>query len=355
MPEETQAVSSPAEVADPFNGATDVTAAEANQYALTQELPSRFKPADEAVPAAADSQTPAANANEDSPESASEAGTDNDSQEPKQPKGKTAEERKAYFKDAIAREWDKPVPDAKFIAQAEATLEKIEAGQKRKTEPAPVAQPQAPPQANPQYAHPKPTQYDTNPDGTLKYKEFEDVVEAIGRWAAREERAQWERELAEREALKRYAAREDEARQRFGEKFDSVIKPKFVAILSNPDIPEVIKDILRQSDVENLMDRFSNDAQAEAKFFALVKSDGYGTVKYIGELEAAARRELSGQIRNEKGQFAAEAPEPKKTSAPKPPSPVGGASLRAFDVNDDDLPTDEWHRKRNQQLAQKKG
>ena len=43
----------------------------------------------------------------------------------------------------------------------------------------------------------------------------------------------------------------------------------------------------------------------------------------------------------------------KTTSAPKPPSPVGGGSSRAFDVSDESLSADAWFHKRNADLARR--
>jgi hypothetical protein len=41
---------------------------------------------------------------------------------------------------------------------------------------------------------------------------------------------------------------------------------------------------------------------------------------------------------------------PQKTNAPKPPSPVGGSSSKAFSVSDESLSADEWFRQRNADL-----
>jgi hypothetical protein len=45
---------------------------------------------------------------------------------------------------------------------------------------------------------------------------------------------------------------------------------------------------------------------------------------------------------------------PTKTSAPKPPSPVGGSSGRGFDVSDESLSSDEWMRQRNEQVSRRR-
>jgi hypothetical protein len=44
---------------------------------------------------------------------------------------------------------------------------------------------------------------------------------------------------------------------------------------------------------------------------------------------------------------------PRKTSAPKPPSPVGGSSSGVFDVNDENGSADEWMHRRNAELARR--
>ena len=44
---------------------------------------------------------------------------------------------------------------------------------------------------------------------------------------------------------------------------------------------------------------------------------------------------------------------PRTTKAPKPPSPVGGSSSRAFDVNDESLSNNEWMRMRNADLKRR--
>lgn len=45
--------------------------------------------------------------------------------------------------------------------------------------------------------------------------------------------------------------------------------------------------------------------------------------------------------------------EPKRTSAPKPPSPVSGGSSRVFDVSDETISADEWLKNRNASLQRR--
>ncbi len=85
---------------------------------------------------------------------------------------------------------------------------------------------------------------------------------------------------------------------------------------------------------------------AELKsFIALAQKNPRAALAKVFEYERGIREEL-GKSNGEK------APEPKITSAPKPPSPVNGAGAsRAFDVSDESLSPEAWMRKRNQQLA----
>jgi hypothetical protein len=84
------------------------------------------------------------------------------------------------------------------------------------------------------------------------------------------------------------------------------------------------------------------------KFLAMAKSDPFKALDYIAVTENLIREELA-----KGGKGESEAPE-RKTTAPKPPSPVSGASSRAFDVSDESLSAEEWARKRNAQIAKKK-
>lgn len=81
-------------------------------------------------------------------------------------------------------------------------------------------------------------------------------------------------------------------------------------------------------------------------------------VYYLGthprETMALARmpsHEASRELINISHNVIRQTPEKRQTQAPKPPTPVGGSSSRAFDVNDESLSEDEWMRKRNAQLG----
>jgi hypothetical protein len=325
MPEETQAVSSPAEVEDVFQG-QNVSLSEFSKYRQDGELPSRFKPAAESEPADTLEETGKTEAEEPEPE------PDSDPEEAQEPKPKSKYEKRVLQLLEKTKELERQLAEKQDV----------------KTESSP---PPAPPTRT------KPTVNDKNPDGTPKYADYEDVVEAIGRWAAQEERATWEREQIQKDATKALQGKLDEARARYDDA-DDVIFPANQAI-QKAQIPIVVKEVFAQSDVFiDLCYVVGSDPKALKDFISLAQTNPRAAIGKVFEYERGIREELSSKQesstpRDDKGKFTA--PEPKKTNAPKPPSPVGGASSRAFDVSDESLSNEEWARKRNQQVSQKNG
>lgn len=313
MSEEMQAASSPAEVADVFNG-EQPSMAEYSKFRQDGELPDRFK-AEPADPAPA----PKEPAEGEGPEPAPDSDPD-DNQELK-PK------------------------TAKRIAQLLAKNKELERQIAEKTDV--KTEPSTAPA--PQYANPKPTADDTKPDGTPKYATYEELVEDISRWAAKEERATWEREVAQKEASKALQSKLDEARARYDDA-DDVIFPANKAI-QEARMPLAVKEVFAGSDVfVDLCYVVGSDPAELEKFIALAQTDPRAAIGKVFEYERGIR-EANSQTRDDKGKFTA--PEPKKTSAPKPPAPVGGASSRAFDVSDESLSSEEWARKRTADLARR--
>ena len=346
MPETIEAVPSVAE--DVFRGETP-TLAEYNIYRQTGEIPARFKPADtEAESASAVSEG-------EQPESAGE------SEAPKNPQEKvrphlTAQQRIAQLEATIEQLWDQESPDTVKIAQLDATVDRIKqrAGIKRKAETAPVAQPQQPNQphtqpAPPQYAHPKPTVEDKNPDGTAKFATYEEYVEALGRWAAKEERATWERDEAVRTQQREIGEKIADARARY-EDFDEVVKPAIAEIVSAQSVSPAAKAMLNDSDVlPDLAYVIGGDEQTLHDF---LKMSPGKQLRYIAVTEALIKGELGDEEADPEGE--AKPPAKQQTQAPKPPSPVGGSSSRAFDVSDESLSPEEWARKRTADLERRK-
>jgi len=316
MAEETQAVSSPAEEIDVFQG-QNVSMAEFQKYRTEGELPERFQPAEPAAPAPAD--PPAGDEPETEPDSEPD-----EAQEP--PKGSGAEKR---------------------IKQLLARTKELERKLAEKPDVAPESSP-AKAEAQ-QYTRPKPTAEDKKEDGTPKYTTYEDFVEDLADWKGEQRDVKNRREQEQLDAKKALQAQLDEARTRYDDA-DDVIFPANEAIQS-AKIPLVVKEVFAKSALfVDLCYVVGSDPDELKKFFALAQSNPREAIGKVFEYERGIREELA-RPRDDKGQFVAGAPEQKKTNAPKPPSPVSGASSRAFDVSDDSLSPDEWMRKRNKQLG----
>lgn len=345
MAEQTiTAAPSAVEAEDVFRGETP-TLAEYARYRTDGELPERFKKAETQAEAAS------ATSEGEQPESAGESEAPEDQQEKPKPH-LTAEQRIAQLRSTVERLWQQDEPDTIKIAQLETTIDKIEqrSGKSRKTAPAPVAQPQqqAQTQQQPQYTHPKPTIEDKNPDGTAKFATYEDYVEALGRWSAKEERATWEREDAIKQQQREIGEKIADARQRY-EDFDEVAVPAINEIVSAQSVSPAAKAMLNDSDVlPDLAYVIGGDAQTLEDFLKMPPGK---QLRYIAVTEALIKGELKD---DESGSEAsAKPPAKQQTAAPKPPSPVSGGSSRAFDVSDESLSPEEWMRKRNADLAKR--
>ena len=322
MSEETQAASSPAEV-DVFQG-QQPSLAEYNQYRQSGELPERFKPTAEPAPADAPEETEAPEGDEPETE------PDSEPEEIQESKGSGAE---------------------KCIKQLLAKTKELE----RKLAEKQDVKPESSPALEIPQARTKPTANDTDKDGKPKYSTYEDFVEDLADWKAEQRLETARREQAQFEANKALQSKLDQARERYDDA-DDVIFPASRAI-QTAKIPQVVKEVFGQSDVFiDLCYVVGSDPDELKKFINLANSNPRAAIGKVFEYERGIREELSPKSdtpRDDKGKFTA--PEPKKTAAPKPPSPVGGASSRAFDVSDESLSPDEWMRKRNQDLQRRKG
>lgn len=306
--EETVAASSPADVN------RMETVADYDRY--IEGLKNPEPPAEEAESAPADA--PEETAETDAPESEPEE----DQEQP--PKASEAQKR---------------------IKQLLAKVKELESRQAPKQDAPAESSP-----AQPQHAFPKPKSDDKNADGTPKYAEYEDFTEALGRWAAKEERATWEREQAEQQALNALQTTLEEARSRY-EDADEVIFPAAQAI-REAKIPLAVKEVFAGS--EHFIDLcyvVGSDPDELNKFISLAQKNPRAAIGKVFEYERGIREEQ--KPRDDKGKFAA--PEPKTTKAPKPPSPVGGGSSRTFDVNDESLSPEEWMRQMNLRDQKRKG
>ena len=333
--EQTPAASSPAE-ADVFQGQSP-TLAEYNQYRQNGEVPERFKPAEPAEPAPADA--PEEKVDEPEPDSEPE-----EAQEQPQ-KGSGAEKR-----------------IKQLLAEKKELQRKLEAAAKPTQTDSSPAQAPSQPQNYQEYrqafkpslfieeyakAHPDASYEDANAamaDHLLDVRDHFKGIEA--------------RVSAEKQALE---AKVNEAKERY-EDFDE-IKTSFLSkVLSDKGAPLIPVDVLSLiNDSDYLADVLyvigSDEAELD-KFVKMAKSNKNEAIRYVTRVELGIADELAKAKgsketpeRGENGQFKPKAPEKRQTSAPKPPSPVGGSSSRAFDVSDESLSADAWAKARNKQLG----
>lgn len=316
--ETTQAASSPVEVEDVFQG-QQPSLSEFSHYRETGELPERFKPAESAESATADAQ-----------------------EEPEEPESEDSKPAPDSDPDDIQELKPKT---ARRIQQLLAKTQELERKLAEKQDVKPESS------TAPEATRTKPTADDKDKDGNPKYSTYEDFVEDLADWKAEQRWEAVKREQAQQEAQKALRNQLDEARARYDDAED-VIFPAAKAI-NEAAIPVAVKEVFGQSDLFiDLCYVVGSDPAELKKFISLAQSNPREAIGKVFEYERGIREELS-KPRDEKGQFTA--PEPKKTSAPKPPSPVGGASSRAFDVSDESLSAEEWARKRNEDLKKRRG
>lgn len=329
MAEQTQAVSSPAEVTDPFNG-EHLSLSEYQRYRDEGEVPERFKAASAATTGAPEetAETPEG----EEPETDSESVPEEEAQEPPQKDMPPSQKR-----------------ILQLLAEKKELQRQLEAAKKPdvKTDPSPAA---APP--NIPTTRPKPTVEDVDDKGNPKYATYEDYVDALTDWKMEQKFEQEKRERAQQEQQRALDARFADARKRY-EDADEVIIPAAKAIYE-AQIPLAVKQAFSESELlPDLCYVVGSDPDEFKRFVNLAKSNPRAAFAKIFEYERAIREELAGNATEESR--SEKAPEVKKTAAPKPPSPVNGAgSSRAFDVSDESLSPEEWARKRNQDISRKR-
>ena len=321
MPEvTTQADPSPAVEIDPFNGQTP-TLREFNAYRVSGEVPARFAPAEDPDSALADP------AEGDEPENEPAAATGDDQE---LPEGIGNKARKRF---------EKLLAEKKELERKLAEHAKPDATPA--SSPAPAVQQSA-------LLRPEPTIDDKNADGTPKYVDLSAFVKDLGRWSAEQTLHEAKQRDSQQQQTQQVQEKVERDRKRYGDEFENVIEPTSAAIMSNASIPMEVKRMLAKSDIlPDLVYTLGTDDATMQKLIRVAKSDPQQAMYYIAELSAGIRQELAADT------DPTPPPEPRKTTAPKPPSPVTGASSRAFDVSDESLSAEDWMRKRNQQLARR--
>lgn len=327
MAETTVAESSPAEVADVFGG-EQVSMAEFSNYRQSGELPERFKPA------------PTTDAPEQTAvELATEPEADSDDAQDPPPKGSEAQKRILQLlaeKKELQRKLD-AVPAAKTDVKTEPSTAQNAAAPQTYAEWRKTFKPSAWVE---QYSKENPTA--TYEDANAAMADH--LSDAKDHFRAIEQRQQ--------SALNALKEKMEDARSRYTDA-DTVIFPTGEAIRT-ADIPVTVKTVIADSDVfPDLCYVIGSDPDELKTFISLAKSSPRAALAKVFEYERGIKAELAKIGKGSEEPNGGKAPESKKTNAPRPVSPVSGASSRAFDVSDDSLSADEWMRKRNEQVLRR--
>ena len=203
------------------------------------------------------------------------------------------------------------------IAQLEATIGKIrkDAGIERKVEPAatPEAKPQPPQNYQDWRKTFKPSDWvseyaKANPEATYEdaqaaMNDFQDEVR--GQFRQAEERL--------KNSTAQMNAKLDDAKTRYGEKFDEVLVPTLSAV--NQGILPAIRQLMEESDVLPHLLFVIGSGEGGAKSFLQMPPGKQA--RFIALNEALIHEEFESKVKPE-------VPAKPKTSAPKPPAEVGG-------------------------------
>jgi hypothetical protein len=136
-------------------------------------------------------------------------------------------------------------------------------------------------------------------------------------------------------------AKVNEARARYGERFDEVLQPTLNTIVSDAGVNPNVKAMLNDSDViADLIYTLGSDSATLAKFLSMAKSEPGKAIRYLAVVENGIIEELSkNTARNDKGQFSSEkeTPAPAKRgpeSAAEPPISIGNRGAGTMDESE---------------------
>lgn len=258
----------------------------------------------------------------------SDTGTDQTSEDKPQGEAKTAGDTEAPKK---SQEQSRRKPGAEHRIgeltsenkRLKAELETLKTPKAASEQPKPQVQ-----HVQQQTPRQKPTAEDKAEDGNLKYQTYEDFVEDLADWKAEQRLAAAERDRTTRAQVAELQAKVDEAKVRYGAKFDEVLSPTVNAILSDPSVSPSVKAMLNDSEVlPDLLYTLGSDAKELAKFLDLAKTSPGKALRYIALTESLVREELESKVAPKE----IKPPTKPQTNAPKPPSEVGGRAATPAD------------------------
>jgi hypothetical protein len=217
-------------------------------------------------------------------------------------------------------------PDAEQrIKQLTDRIKELEGAQK----PAKVETPVEQPKAEPQYTRSKPTVDDKDGDKP-KYATYEDFVEDLSDWKAEQRIASSEKKRQQEAQQQAFKSRVDEAKARYGDKFEEVLAPAVNAIIGDDKVSGVVKTMLNESEVlPDLMFTIGSDAKELADFVKMAKENPGKALRYIALTESLIREELESNSAKTEPK---ETPVKPVTQAPRPPAEVGGRAATPGDA-----------------------
>lgn len=294
---ETQAPSSPAmEVSR--GPLVNLTPDQRTEFRKTGELPTAEPPKTE----------------EAAPSTDIEPDVDGTTQVEEKPAQETPKPQDRRKPDAEAR--IKQLTDDRKRLQAELDALKAPKPEVQKEQPKPEAQ----------YTRPKPTAEDKDDKGEPKYSTYEDFVEDLADWKGEQRDAKNQRESQQQAQQREFTSKVNEAKARYGDKFDEFVAPAVNAILGDQSVSGVVKTMLNESEVlPDLMYTIGGDATELAKFVKMATNEPGKALRYIALTESLIREELEGAAKPEP-------PVKPLTQAPRPPAEVGGRAASPGDA-----------------------
>lgn len=218
-------------------------------------------------------------------------------------------------------------PDAEArIKQLTDRIKELEASSTPKVEtPKPIEVKQTEAQST----RPKPTAEDKDDKGNPKYTTYEDFVEDLADWKGEQRDAKNQRESQQQAQQREFTSKVNEAKARYGDKFDEFVAPAVNAILGDQSISGVVKTMLNESEVlPDLMYTIGGDATELAKFVKMATNEPGKALRYIALTESLIREELDGATKPS----TEAAPVKTLTQAPRPPAEVGGRAASPGDA-----------------------
>ena len=208
--------------------------------------------------------------------------------------------------------------------------------------PKPAPEP-AKPAPQPQSAEREPTVEDKNPDGTFKFKSYEEYVRAQARWEVRQELAAQRNHELQQAQLKQVEAKVTEAKTRYAN-FDEISRPFVKQFVDNQAIPMPVKIMVSESEVwPDLVFTIASKAEDREAFLTMAQQNPGKALRYIAKVETLIQEELSKGTatatgRDASGKFTKpESTTPAKRgpeSAPDPPLEIGHRGTGPMDESE---------------------